>query len=54
MHKRIAEEYAQLQRLEKGPALKKRASGQYTARLSGGESEERENVHVQMARSAGE
>jgi 5-bromo-4-chloroindolyl phosphate hydrolysis protein len=32
LHRRIAEEHAQLQRLEKGAALKKRAVGQYTQR----------------------
>jgi hypothetical protein len=57
LHKRIAEEYAQLQRLEKGPALKKRASGQYTLGLSGSDNEESyaaENVQVQMASSSGQ
>jgi hypothetical protein len=57
LHKRIAEEYAQLERLEKEAALRKRAGGQYTLRPGGSDSEESyaaENVHVQMARSSGQ
>jgi hypothetical protein len=55
LHKRIAEEYAQLQRLEKGAALKKRAGRQYTSCLSGGDSEESYAAeNVQMARSSGQ
>jgi len=52
LHKRIAEEYGQLQRLEKGVALKKRAR---TSCLSGGDSEESYAAeNVQMARSSGQ
>jgi hypothetical protein len=40
LHKRIAEEYAQLERVEKEAALRKRADGQYTLRTSGSHSEE--------------